>query len=94
MFGIFRKTKPKCLGVVTEADGTMRRCRATRVRNFGNGVFLCGVHHRQERSTYVRDWAHEARIGVTDAPAPEEVRHLQERQGEAFPGELPGEMED
>ena len=94
MLGIFRKIKPKCLGVVTEADGTMRRCRAVRARNFGNGVFLCGVHHQQERSTYVRDWAHQARIGVTDAPAPEEVRALQERPVETYPAELPGEMTD
>ena len=72
MFGIFRRVKPKCLGVVTEQDGTMRRCRALRVRNFGNDVHLCGVHHRQERATYVRDWAHPV---------------------EAFPADLPGELE-
>ena len=38
MFGLFRKVKPKRLGVVTEQDGTMRRCRALRVRNFGNAL--------------------------------------------------------
>lgn len=66
MFGIFRRVKPKCLGVVTEADGTMRRCRATKVRNFGNDVYLCGVHHRQERTTYVRDLAIQSRVQDTE----------------------------